>query len=94
MIDKAVRETLKEYGERHDVAIEILENPSFDKSIIAITNDNRLVYDYHKMVREMMKDDKCNWETAVEFIEVNTIRDLAFRGSTAPIIVYGLDKIL
>ena len=93
MIDKAVRERLKEYSDRHEITFEILDNPAYDKSIVGITTDNRLIYDYHKMVKEIMKEDKCDWQTAVDFIEFNTIRDLPFHGASAPIIMYGVDNL-
>lgn len=79
MINKQLRENLKEYGEQNDVAIEIMDNPSFDNSIVGITTEHKLVYDYNKMVAEYMKDEHCKREVAIEFINYNTMRDLPYR---------------
>lgn len=89
MIDNRVREILDTYGKEREIALEIFDYPAFDKSIIGISHNDRVVYSYEKMVKEYKKDNKCSEEEAIEWIEVNTIPSLAYRGNTAPIIMYG-----
>lgn len=49
-VNVAIRELLP------DGAV-ILENSSFDNSIIGVTLDDKLIYDYDKMIEELMEDD-------------------------------------
>jgi hypothetical protein len=61
---------------------------SYDGSIVGVTTDGRVVYDYDKMVEELMQDEEWSYEDAVEWIEYNTIRSLPYAGENAPIIMY------
>ena len=67
----------------------ILDNPSFDNSIIGITFDGRLIYQYDEMVKELMQDDEIDELEAIEFIDYNTIRALPYMGEKAPLIFGG-----
>lgn len=58
----------------------------FDKSIIGVSLDGRIIYDYNKMIDELMYDDNISEEESIEFIEYNTFRAL-FYMANAPIIV-------
>ena len=53
-------------------------NPSFDKAIIGVSHDNRLIYDYELMIEDYMKQHNCDSEEAIEWIEFNTIRSLPY----------------
>ena len=68
----------------------ICDNPSFDNAIIGVTSNNCVVYDYNQMIAEMMIDDGCSYEDAVDWIDYNTIRSLPYTGENAPIIMYKL----
>ena len=68
----------------------VCDNPSFDRSIIGVTTDNRVVYDYDKMIEEMMEDEECSYDDAVDWIDYNTIRSLPYLGENAPIIMYSI----
>lgn len=60
----------------------IFDNPSFDDSIIGISAvDNAIIYDKQKMIRELMLDDNCSEEEAIEFIEYNTERAIPYSSS-------------
>ena len=50
----------------------------FDKSIVGISSDQRVVYDYDLMVKEFAEDNNCTTEEAEEFIQYNTIRALPY----------------
>ena len=70
MFDKNFRDRLDYYCEINEIDEEdrplILDNSAYDNSIIGISNDNRLVYDYDKMLVEYSKDNKCTIEEAME----------------------------
>jgi len=69
----------------------VFDRPAFDNSIIAITTDGRAVYDYHKMVVELMEDDGISEEEAIDWIEYNTLRAIQYAGDMAPIVVFMLE---
>lgn len=68
----------------------VFDNASYDNSIVGITTDNRVVYDYDKMIAELMEDEEWSYDDAVDWIEYNTIRSLPYAGEKAPIIMYHL----
>ena len=70
----------------------VFDNASYDNSIVGVTTDNRVVYDYEKMILEFMKDENCSYDDAVDWIEFNTIRSLPYAGEYAPIIMYPILK--
>lgn len=80
MVNKHIRDKLP-YGTI------VLDNPSFDNSIIGISFDGRLIYNYSLMVEEMMIEDECSYEDACDYIGYNTIRSLPYFGDKRPIIV-------
>lgn len=69
----------------------ILENSSFDNFIIGVTLDDKLIYDYDKMIEELIEDDGMSFDEAMEWIDYNTIRALPYADSMAPIIVQRVD---
>lgn len=91
MVDEKFRKALDAYAEEHDQEIKILDNSAFDKSVVGISEDGRLVYDYRKMVIEYMEDEECSEEEAIEWLDYNTLRAIPYFGENHPIIV-GLDK--
>ena len=89
MVDKKFREALDRFLE--DVGAEeetyLLDNHAFDKSIVGITMDYILVYDYEKMAEEFAEDENCPLEEAYEWLDFNTLRALPYFGDRAPIIL-------
>lgn len=81
-------ERLSEFG-YEDVVI--FENYSYDDALIGVTEDNRAVYDFDKMVEWLCQKEGFSPEEAIEWIEFNTIRALAYAGEDAPIIMYRLE---
>ena len=69
----------------------ILDNSAFDNSIIGVTLDGRLIYDYDKMIEELIEDDGMCFDEAMEWIDYNTIRALPYAGSGVPIIIQRVD---
>ena len=68
----------------------VFDSMSYDGSIVGVTIDDRVVYDYDKMVEELMEDEGWSYEDATEWINYNTIRALPYLGENAPIIMYTL----
>lgn len=68
----------------------LLDNPSFDNSIVGISDNGAVIYDYDSMIEEMMKDDNVDSETAMEYIDYNTLRAIPYMASAGekPIILY------
>jgi hypothetical protein len=66
----------------------VFDNPAFDNSIIGITTDGKAVYDYEKMVTELMQDDDISEQEAIDWIEYNTIRAIPYAGELAPVIIF------
>lgn len=79
------REKLEERGLDEVV---IFESPSYDEAFIGVSDDDRAIYDFDKMVEWLSKDMTA--EEAVEFIEYNTIRALPYVPKS-PIILYRME---
>jgi hypothetical protein len=70
-----------------------LENYSYDDALIGVTEDNRAVYDFDKMVEWLVETEGFSQEEAIEWIEYNTIRALPYAGPGAPVIMYRLEEL-
>jgi hypothetical protein len=68
----------------------VFDNMSYDSSIVGVTTDGRVVYDYDKMVEELMSEEGWSYEDAAEWIDYNTIRSIPYAGPGAPIIMYSI----
>jgi hypothetical protein len=68
-------------------------NPSYDKSIVGITDNGRIIYSYERMVKEFAEDNECTETEAMEFIDYNTVRALPYAGENAPIIMYNVEGV-
>jgi hypothetical protein len=79
-----VREKLTEMG-LDDVVI--FDTPSYDEAFVGLSEDNRAIYDFDKMVECLDMPA----EEAIEFIEYNTIRALPYFAG-APIILYRVEE--
>lgn len=70
--------------------IKYLTDFSYDTALIGVTNDNRAVYDFEKMVEWLMETQSWTNSEAIEWIEYNTMRALPYFGEDTPIIMYPL----
>lgn len=68
----------------------VFDNMSYDGSIVGVTTDGRVVYDYDMMVEELMKDEQCSYEEAADWIDYNTIRSLPYASENGPIIMFSI----
>ena len=79
-------EDVCDYAEWAELDLKIFENPSFNNSIIGISHDDRVIYDFDLMVEELVEKEDMTYEEAVEFIEYNTLRALSYE-QNAPIVL-------
>lgn len=66
----------------------IFTDYSYDDALIGVTEDNRAVYDYGKMLDWLCRVEGFFYNDAAEWVECNTIRALPYMGEDAPIIMY------
>lgn len=84
--ERTAREMLEECG-YDDSNIMLLENESYDSALIGVTDDDRAVYSYDKMVEWYMNKNGCSAEEAMEWIDFNTLRAIPYAGAMAPIVI-------
>ena len=88
-----MREALADEGYEDTV---VFENPSYDTAIIGVSYDGRAIYDYELMITWLMNEQGWNRDSAVEWIDYNTLRALDYYNSTSdeqadgPIVMYRL----
>lgn len=70
----------------------VFEDPDYDAAIIGVSHDDRVVYDYGKMLACLMEEDHMTMEEAAEFIDYNTIGAIPYAGAGAPIVMYGIKE--
>ena len=69
--------------------IVIFNNPDYASAFVGVSDDNRAIYDYEKMIKHLIKEWNCDNMEAIEFIDYNSIRSLPYY-ENAPIIMYPL----
>lgn len=82
------KEILVDMGYEHSI---IFTNPDYDDAIIGISHDDRVIYDYDKMIAHLMDHEDMTDEEAADYISYNTIRSIPYAGECAPIVMYGLN---
>lgn len=91
MVDLELRrELVDEFCFEDDDTITFLDNPSFDKSIIGVTDEKQVIYDYNLMVKELMEDDDMKELEAIEFIDYNTMRAIPYFPNAPIIMTYSV----
>lgn len=80
------RERLDEILNELDISAVAFESPAYLNAIVGISHDDRLIYDYDKMIDCLIEEDGMSYEEAMEFIDYNTIRALPYY-SNAPIVL-------
>ena len=84
-VNKKIRESLPEE------AI-IFNNAAYDNSIIGITINDEVVYDYNLMVQELMDDNGWTVDEAIDWLEYKTIRALPYFNEGKPIIMCPIER--
>lgn len=94
MVDAKLRKLIAAYCDDHglegDDAPLLFDNHAYDGSIVGITTDGRVVYDYETMITELMEDEGWSEGDAVEWLDYNTLRALPYaesQGGKAPVIL-------
>ena len=70
----------------------VFEGPNYDEALVAVTEDNRAVYDLHKMIL-CLEDEGMSMEEALDFISYNTIRALDYCDNPPVIIEAWIDEL-
>lgn len=60
---------------------------TFDRAILGLTSDGRIVYSENKILLALQDVDGKDYEQALEWYEYNTARGVAYAGKKAPIII-------
>jgi hypothetical protein len=68
----------------------LLTDYSYDDALVGISEDNRAIYDYDKMVSWLVEEEGFEETDAEEWINYNAIRALDYLGSGSPIIMHVL----
>lgn len=85
--EEDVKKLITDY-EYEDVIV--FSNPDYASAFVGISEDNRAIYDYDKMVEFLIEEYDITDIEAIEFIDFNTIRALPYIGEGAPIIMHNL----
>ena len=70
----------------------VFDNFAYDAAIIGVSTDCQVVYDYDKMIEDLMKHESFTYTEASDWIDYNTIRTLPYMGQHKPIIMYPIYK--
>ena len=70
--------------------IKFLTDYAYDTALVGITEDNRAIYDYDRMVRWLVDEEGFEESCAEEWINYNTLRALDYSGADSPIIMHSL----
>lgn len=81
------KEILADMGYEESI---VFENPDYDDAIIGVSHDDRVVYDYDKMIEHLVCRDNMSIEEAADFISYDTIKSLSYAGPDAPIVMFTL----
>jgi hypothetical protein len=68
-------------------ALRLEPNETFDRAILGLTSDGRIVYSENKILLALQDVDGMEYEEALEWYEYNTARGVAYAGKKAPIII-------
>ena len=67
----------------------VFDRPDYDSAIVGVSTDGQVIYDFDRMVEELVHKDNMSPEDAVDFICYNTIRALDYT-QDGPIVMYPL----
>ena len=67
----------------------VLDDESFDDSIIGVSLDDRVIYSLDLMVTEYMVDNDCSMDDAYEWLSYNTLRAIPYMPDPKPMVVEG-----
>ena len=76
-----------EVREKLPVGAVILEDASYDNSIIGVTLEGGLIYSVERMIDEYMLDNECTYEEAWDWVSYNTLRAIGYLPEPRPKVV-------
>ena len=68
----------------------IFKDYDYASAFIGVTDDNRAVYSYEKMIDYLMNLEGWDYETAVEWVDFNVLSIHSYTGEL-PVIMYSLN---
>lgn len=83
---------LREALDEHADGAVILEPEYLDEAIIGLSSDDRIVYDYTKLMKAFMEHDGMTYDEAAEWIDFNIIN--AHFGAQDPIIMWDVEEFV
>ena len=90
MVDEKLRAAIAQYCEERGLEGDelplLFDNHAYDRSIVGISTDGRIVYNLGTMVAELMDDEGWSYEEAIEWLDYNTLNAHISNGK-APLIV-------
>lgn len=78
---------LKEYCEENEIVVEMYVNPDYEKEILGLSYDNRIIYDFDLMIECAKEYFNCDDLEAIEYLEVNVLKGLSYYND-GPIILF------
>ena len=68
----------------------LFRDPDFSSAIIGVDTNNRVVYDYEKMLEHLVKYEEMTYEEAADYVCYNTLRALDYIPGNKPIVMFPL----
>ena len=88
MYNKELREVIREYYENAIFLGADEASDCYDNSIVGLTEDGVVVYDYDSIINELMTDNEDMDETdAIEWYDYNIARAIPYAGEYHPIVI-------
>lgn len=85
------KEKIMQYRDDDAEPLIFFDCPDYDSAIIGVSERNKVVYSFEKMVQHLMDKEGWTYDEAIEFIEYNT---LCFsERDDYPIIVYDVPEV-
>lgn len=87
--EPTVEEILEQNGFFYDDDIEMLQIDGMARALVWVSEDDRLVYSYEKMVQLTMEQDGCSRDDAMDFVSYDILRGLSYvTDERKPIVIY------
>jgi hypothetical protein len=78
---------IEEYCQENEIVINLYDNPTYEKAIVGLSYDDRVIYDFDLMIECAKEFFDIDDIEAIEYLEVNVLRGLSYY-SDGPIILY------
>lgn len=94
MVNEKLLDRIQDNGyDLEEEEIMLIDDRAFYDSVVGISSDNRVIYDYDKMADELAKTYGMSLEDAHDHIEFNILRSLPYLGANAPIVFNSLQEV-